>query len=111
MAWLREPVATVTVERDTTGTVRLLLDKLGDLGVPSEVLSDPPRVVGKCLTLAANWVLWQCWADRLEFELETVDAAHTRVRVWAIPNLLLTRPDRQHVRVDVGEVLSALQAG
>ena len=107
--WLREPVANITVARDAQGTQEPLLSKLSELGIPSEVSSSPPRVVANCITLCANYFLWRCWADRLEFQLEAVDAGHTNVHVVALPNLFITRPHPHHVKVEIDALVSGLR--
>jgi hypothetical protein len=45
-------------------------------------------VVARCLTLAANWILWRARSDELLFEVKEMDPTNTDVKVYALPNLL-----------------------
>jgi hypothetical protein len=107
--WLREPVASITVARDVRGTQDVLLSTLRNLGISCSVSPLPPRIVANCVTLCANYVLWRCWADQLEFQFEEGADGQTRVHVTALPNLLMRVPKPGQV-VDLGKLLSALRA-
>lgn len=110
MAWLTQPVAEVTYKGDRPTTQALLLSTLERLGVPAQELPTHAGLVARCLTLCANFGLWRCWSDALEFHLEDLPERTTRVTITAVPNLFRLRVKRGERVTDVGALLSALQS-
>lgn len=113
MAWLTQPVATITYNHDAVATQALLLSKLQGLGISAQAERPSSRtssIVARCLTLCLNVGLWRCWSDTLEFSLEEITQNRTNVTIAAVPNLLRTRVRASDHPTDLGVLVAALQA-
>jgi hypothetical protein len=99
MRLLREFVATATYPIDRSATFAGLLWSLRQMAIDVEESNElRGTVVARCLTLAANAIVWRCWSDRLLFELKSVDSRTTKLDIYAIPNLFRIRaPEKEDV--------------
>jgi len=88
MYLLREIVHKTTVHKAYAEAFTSLLLKLGesDIDVDKQDMNHG-EIVARCLTLAANLVLWRCWSDKLVFNMKELDGAKTEVTIYSIPNL------------------------
>jgi hypothetical protein len=108
LPFLKQPVATITGERDLEATLRFLESGLSRLGFAVE-RSEPDGVVVRCLSLCFNMVVCRCWSDKLLFEVTDTGIGNTTIGVYALPSLFRLGVRRGERVVRPGEVIAALQ--
>ena len=64
--------------------------------------------MARCLTSAANTILWRCWSDKLLFEVKGIDATNTQIGVYAVPNLLRFKVKQREKTIELKELVSRL---
>src|SRR5262245_5565651 len=109
MAWLVVPVAVFTYASDRSAAEARLLSHLENSGISAERRHTNPSIVARCLAQCLDFVLWRCWTDRLEFNLEQLGPGQTRVTINAVPNLLRVGAKAGERVVDLVRLSSALQ--
>jgi hypothetical protein len=94
---------------DITPPLGRWFPKLKGLGIHVEKVDEQEGgIEARCFGLAADWIFWKCWSDRILLKFERVSEGTTKVKVYAIPNLLIVRPLSKEKVIDFQTLASQL---
>lgn len=109
MYLLKELKKTITYASEPSNAFSTLVARLKEMNfdVAKQDL-EKGEIVVPCLTSLMNFGVWRCWSDKLLFRVTKMEDGGSKVRVYAIPNLLRWRIRKGERVEDAGTVVSKL---
>lgn len=110
MSILREPIDTITYRNKYEETYEDLMSKLNELHIEiGRHDKKKGEIVVRFLAKIFDMLIWQCWSDKLIFEIKEVDENRTKVSIFAVPNLFRIKIKKGEKVADPHKLVSQLK--
>jgi hypothetical protein len=111
MPLLKERVQTIICPSNYNNTYDNLLRRLKEMGFEiMEQKKERGKIIIRCLTSLMNMIFWECWGDRVLFEIKQIEQNKTKVTIFAMLSLLRIKVGKKEKRVDLDKLISELKS-